>query len=52
MATLTVEQRDDLSAELQRLFSSVWAQVDISKAQLDAALVVFDEGMETAEGRR
>ena len=49
MAQLTSEQRDELSAELQRFFSSIWAQIDITKVQLDAAIDVFDAGMETAE---
>ena len=49
MAQLTSEQRSELSADLQRLFSSIWAQVDLTKTQLDAAIAVFDAGMETAE---
>jgi hypothetical protein len=49
MAQLSSTQKDELCAELQRLFSAEWHPVDLTKAQLRVAVDVFDEGMETAE---
>jgi len=49
MAQLTTEQKDELSAELQRLFSASWFQIDLSKTQLRTGIDVFDAGVETAE---
>lgn len=49
MAQLTEAQKDTLHAELMRLFSQMWVEMPLSKAQLRAAIDEFDVGMETAE---
>jgi len=49
MAQLTSVHKDELCADLQRLFSRGWHPVNLTKAQLRTAVDVFDAGMETAE---
>ena len=49
MAQLTNEQKIELSAELQREWSSVWTVIPLSKDNLALMLDVFDAGMESAE---
>jgi len=49
MATLTSEQRDELSAELQRQFSAAWNAVPLNKAQLRTAINIFDAALESTE---
>ena len=49
MAQITGTQRDQLSAELQRLFSSTRATVPLLKPQLRTAIDIFDAALENTE---
>ena len=51
MAKLSEAHRDELCAEIMRLFSKDWTQIDLTAAQLRAGVGLFDDEMEDTEAR-
>lgn len=49
MATLSEAQRNALHALIMRLLSARWHQIDLTKAQLRAAVALFDDALEDCE---
>lgn len=49
MAQLSEATKDELTADLQRLFSRHWYPIDITAAQLRTGIDIFDANMETCE---